>query len=82
MKNHVFYFGQYGTQTAMLCFQLGKVYTYIPIPVASCFLGWNLRLTFYYQMLLAINVYNKNTTNMYYLKQKVVWILQNYIPDL
>lgn len=61
-KYHVFYFGQYGTQTATLRFHLGKVYIYIPIPVASCFLRWNLRLTFYYQMLLAINVYNKNIT--------------------
>jgi len=32
-KNHIFYFGQYGTQTAMLCFNLGKVYIYIPILV-------------------------------------------------
>ena len=33
-----FYFSKYGTQTAMLCFDLGIVYIYIPIPATSCFL--------------------------------------------
>jgi hypothetical protein len=44
-ESRVFYFVQYGTQRTM-CFHLGKVYIYTPIPVTSCFLGWNLRLTF------------------------------------